>query len=250
MSLPKQARPFIFKYALFKIFILSTSVLCQVFADDTGTTVGDLSARIDDLERQLSEGSGKVDEASPGAQVTAEDLNRLKEEVRSLKGESEDISRLRDELSILRDDIKNLKQENSDLRTQKNPKKISATDDTDENLVPKRKDESLKPIKKSSPEMVDPASDDDAETIAMLLENSVPGADKEGATELQGKKGKKNKDIEAVRENATKQAGETAPTLSVGDAEAQYNEAFALHDKGAYKEAERAFGYFIKTYRK
>ena len=54
------------------------------------------------------------------------------------------------------------------------------------------------------------------------------------------------KDLEEAREIATKHAEEKAPKFSAGDAEAQYNEAFALHDKGAYKEAERAFSYFIK----
>jgi tol-pal system protein YbgF len=248
MSLPKRARPLIFKYALFKAFILSTGVLCPAFADDTNTTVGDLSARLDDLERQVNEGGGKVDEASPGSQVTADDLNRLKEEVRSLKGESDDMRSLRDEMRSLREEIKHLKEANSDLRTQKTSRKMSSSDDADEDTVPKRKDETLKQTKKSSPEKSFAETDDEADAVLKLLEKSAPGADQEGSQEFGTKKGKKNKDLEADRESATKHAEETAPTLPAGDAEAQYNEAFALHDKGAYKESERAFGYFIKTY--
>lgn len=261
MSLRTKMKTFIFNYALFTAFILSTALYHSVFAgDDNGTTIADLNARIDDLEQQIAEGGEKVDDANPGKRVTPEELERIKEDMRALRGTSDDMSRLRDELSLLHEDMKQLKKENADLRKQKAPKKEAppsdmkedaSLDSVEEKPLAKKKEESWKQTPSSSSKA--PASDLDdemeTESVLKILEKSAPGVGDDDAEVPPTKiKKKNNADLEVARDAATRRAEETAPRLPAGNAEAQYNQAIALHDQGAYAEATSAFDYFISTY--
>lgn len=201
-------------------------------ADDSDTqeTLGHLSARIEELENQLHGQGGSGDDKNPGARVTAEDLERLRDEVRALRdtrqGSPDEVTQLQEEIRTLRDEITQLKNENPTLKTKE-----------------KSGFQSPKTSLKKLPAL---ESDDETDSVLKLLEESAPQDEEEGAKGTRDKK--KNKELESIRETATKHAEEAAPSLPTGNAEAQYNEAFALYDKGAYKEAERAFDYFIKTY--
>jgi tol-pal system protein YbgF len=234
-------------YKSFTAFLVSIVISYPLFADDT--TIGDLNARIDDLERQINEGGGKTDDVNPGTRVTMEDLDRIKEEVRAVRGRSEDMNSLQDELRLMRDDIKQLKKENAELRAQKASKiETLPSDSRDEKPAEKMKSGSLKSKTPLPAESVSVDLDEETASVIQLLEKSAPGADQDDTEAMPTKKQKKNVEVEAVRDAATKQAEETAPKLPTGNAEAQYNEAFALHDKGEYKNAERAFSDFIESY--
>lgn len=247
MSLQTIVSPYIYRYTSLTTFILCLGISCPIFADDT--TIGDLNARIDDLEKQISEGGGKTDDANPGTRVTMEDLERLKEEVRSLRGRSEDMKSLQGELRLLQDDINQLKKENAELRAQNVSKKETLSSNSEEEKPAKKmKSESLKSKASASSQSIPADLEDETASVIQLLENSAPGVDQDGLEVRPTSKQKKNVEVEAVREAATKHAEETAPKLPAGNAEAQYNEAFALHDKGEYKNAERAFSDFIETY--
>ncbi|MBM3632893.1 MAG: tetratricopeptide repeat protein [Alphaproteobacteria bacterium] len=252
MSLPKQqAKPLTFTYALFFAFSLILVIFSPIFAGDSSTTVGDLSARIDDLERQLTEGHKKSDDANPGDQVTGDDLRRLKEEIRALKSDADDRNRLREDLNALRADMRELQEENRSLKSGKSSKKSPSSDAADEKSELKEKEDGHKPKKpalqmthSSNESSGESIGEDDAEAVLMLLEKSV--SDENESSDSIGKKGKK--DIDRVREAATKNADDTAPSLTAGNGDDQYNEALALHDKGAYKKAEKVFGEFIKSH--
>jgi tol-pal system protein YbgF len=225
------------------VLFLSPPIFYPVVADDSDVkeTLGSLSARIEELENQINGQGGALDDKNPGTHVTIEDLDRLRDEIRALKdarqNSSQDISHFQEELHSLRKDIRQLQKENSALRQGGSKKATLAVPDSPEKN--ERIASPTTPLEK----------DDETESLLKLLEQSAPaGEDDEDTKSLPRKKHDKNKDLEAVREMATKHAEEAAPALPTGNAEAQYNEAFALHDKGAYKEAERAFNYFIKTY--
>lgn len=253
MNLPKQAKPPTFTYALSFALSLILVIFSSTFAGDSSTTVGDLSARIDDLERQLNEGHRKSDEANPGDQVTGDDLKRLKEEIRALKSDSDDRNRLREDLNALRADMRELQEENRSLKSGKSSKKSTSLDAADEKPDLNDKEDRRK-AKKPTGQMThsshetagDSSGNDDAEAVLMLLEKSGSDGDEDESQDSVGKKGKKN--IDAIREAATKNAEDTAPSLQVGIRDDQYNEALALHDKGSYKRAEKVFGEFIKAH--
>lgn len=256
MNLPKKLNHLSLKYFILAAFCLNTSGISSIRATDSSTTIGDLSARIADLEEQLGHKNDTSDDANPGAKVSQEDLERLKDEIRALREAQTNSNNLRDELHNLREDIRRLKsenttfqqKENSDPRSDDRPKKSEpfVSDSFEEKpITKKRKQESWDQTQMPS----SPEADEETESILKLLEESAPEADgEEGSL-----KKKQKKSIEEIRESATKQAEETAPKLSTGTAKeknslSQYNQALTLHNKGAYKEAERAFGYFIKAY--
>lgn len=231
MRLPIKSKINNIRYSfLTTVFVVST-LFHPIAAEDSSTTIGDLSARIEDLENQLNAKGGRVDDANPGDQVSSEDLKILKEEMRSLH-----------------DGMKRLQSENAELRSEiaskesSSRKPISSNNESFEEERP-----SSKRKRDSETQMHTPASlemDDETESVLKMLEQAAPEGDEDD-----GKPAKKQKkDLEEAREIATKHAEEKTPKFSAGNAEAQYNEAFALHDKGAYKEAERAFSYFVKTY--
>ncbi|MCE3230809.1 MAG: hypothetical protein K0R52_737 [Alphaproteobacteria bacterium] len=243
LSIYLKPRRLAYSFSLIMVLFLSASVFYSVVADDSDAkeTLGNLSARIEELENQINGQGGALDDKNPGTHVTIEDLDRLRDEIRALKdtrqSPSQDISLLQEEIHSLREDIRQLQRANSVLRQGGSKKASLALSDAPEKneRIASRKT----PLEK----------DDGTESILKLLEQSAPrGEEDEDTTGLPRKRHDKNKDLEAVREMATKHAEEVAPALPSGNAEAQYNEAFALHDKGAYKEAERAFNYFIKTY--
>ncbi len=247
-------------YSLLMAFFLNAAIVHPLFADsDTQETLGDLSARIEELENQMNGGRGKTDDKNPGVHVTLDDLERLREEVRALKDARqtphEDISRVQDELQSLRDDIRQLQKENATLRSagasQKTAPAISGS--LDAKPATKSKNEPWSQTQTSSSDrtssqVLPTEKDEETESVLKLLEQSAPGDEEEGAQRPSKVKNNKNKDVETIRETATKHAEDVAPTLPAGNAEAQYNEAFALYGKGAYKEAERAFERFMKTY--
>ena len=259
MSLLIKLKPLNLKYLILSAFFLNTSALCPVLADDANTTIGDLSARIAELEEQLGHKGDNSDDRNPGAKVSQEDLERLKDEIRALRDAqtgSEDMNSLRDELRSLREDVRHLKSENTALRRKENSE--SRSDD-----MPKKPDSFVadspeeKPITKKrnresweqtqTPSRIE--TDEETASVLKLLEQSAPEEDGEDSPS----KNKQKKSVEEIRESATKHAEETAPKLSTGTAQeknslSQYNAALTLHDKGAYKEAERAFSYFIKAY--
>lgn len=198
----------------FQAFFLSLFFIGSAIADsDVDETLGGLSARLEALEARLDGGQGEgVDDQNPGDRVTSEDLERLREEVRALKDQQpEDLERLKDDVRSLRDSVRKLQQENAALRIQSNDFKRGK--------------------KKPSSQI---SKDDETEDLLKLLEESAPND--------------MGSDLIKLRQEATEHAEEGAPTLPVGNAEAQYNEAFALYNKKAYKEAERAFKYFIQAY--
>ncbi len=243
MRLPINLKPVSLKYSILMAIFLNTSMLYPIYAGDSNATIGDLSARIDELENQLGQRGGDSDDANPGAKVSREDLERLKDEIRALRDAQtgpEDLNSLRDELRSLREDIKHLKSENTDLRSENTPKKSTTfiTDSSEEKPTAKRKRETWDQTPSSSD------TDEETESVLKLLEESAPSEEDEDGS----LKKKQKKNLEEVRETATKQAEETAPTLKAGNAQAEYNAAMALHDKGAYKEAEKAFSYFIKAF--
>ena len=253
MSLPKQAKPLTFTYALFFAYSLSLFIFSPTFAGDSSTTVGDLSARIDDLERQLIEGHKKTDEANPGDQVTGDDLKRLKEEIRALKSDSDERNRLREDLNALRADMRELQEENRSLKSGKSSKKSPSSEEIDDKSELNDKEvrsKSKKPVLQrthsSNESSGEATGDDDAEAVLMLLEKSVSNGDEDEPQDSPGKKSKKQ--IDAVREAATKNAEDKAPSFEVGNGDAQYNEALALHNKGSYKKAEKVFSEFIKAH--
>jgi hypothetical protein len=67
----------VYKYYLFPALLINLLAISPLHADDTTTTIGDLSARLDDLERQIGDGGGKSDDENPGSRVTKEDLERM-----------------------------------------------------------------------------------------------------------------------------------------------------------------------------
>ncbi|MBX9806034.1 MAG: tol-pal system protein YbgF [Alphaproteobacteria bacterium] len=245
MTLPIPLKSRLSLYSLLATCALISGFSLPIKAEDSTAAIGALSARIEDLENQLS-GGAKTDDANPGSQVTGEDLRIMKEEMRTLH-----------------DDIKRLQMENADLRSDlASQKSAPAVEPHGEHRDVHRDDpheehRDAKPIKSRIEKDADqpfaaPSAvpltdkDDETESVLKLLEQSAPSDDEHDGP----LKKKQKKDIEEIRETATKHAEETAPTLSAGNAEAQYNEAFALYNSGAYKEAERAFSYFIKTYPK
>jgi tol-pal system protein YbgF len=259
MSLPTNVKPLSIKYFIISAFFLSTLTSCPILADDSSTTIGDLSARIAELEEQLGYKGDNSDDTNPGAKVSQEDLERLKDEIRALRDSqtgSGDINSLRDELRNLREDVRHLKSENTDLRQKENsdpqsddaPKKSTPfiADSSEEKFIArKRKQESWN----QTQVIPSPETDEETESVLKLLEQSAPEEDGEDSP----LKKKQKKSVEEIRESATRHAEETAPILSTGTAQeknslSQYNAALTLHDKGAYKEAERAFSYFAKAY--
>jgi tol-pal system protein YbgF len=168
-------------------------------------------------------GEPTPEEKDPGDQVTLEDLQKIREEqqgaVRTL---DEDFRQLKEAFQQQRKELKELRAKlasnASKLPSQRTPISRDNTLDTDDALD----------------------TDEETDSILKLLEESAPADD----TDLPPKK-----NINAVRDTATKKAAAIlTPKLPTGNAQAQYNEAFALYEKGAYKQAEKAFGYFIATY--
>lgn len=259
MRLLVALRPLGLKCVIQVVSFLNLLAFGPILAEDS-TTIGDLSARIEELEQQLGQKGGNVNDANPGAKVSQEDIEQLKDEIRALRDAqtgSGDMSTLRDELRSLQEDIRHLKSENRELRNREN------TSAALENTSKKSDAPEKKPITKRSwsqtqspspleaDDKIDEETDEETESVLKILEQSAPEEDGEDGPP----KKKQKKDVEELRESATKQAEETAPKLSTGTPQeknslAQYNEALTLYDKGAYKEAERAFSYFIKAYPK
>jgi tol-pal system protein YbgF len=237
------------KYTSIIATLLSLNTLYPAFADATSDAISELNSRIVALEEHAGDSSDKADDANPGAQATKADLESLKEQLRTLQSRIDDTQRLQDEMNLLHDDIKQLKKENASLKNQKISKRETLAPDSEEDNANERKEgESFKGKHAPATQSTSHDLDDEADPIMQLLAKSAPYDDSEEAGDGPVKKKKKDSDLTAIRDAATKKAEDAAPELASGNAEAQYNEAFALFDKGAYREAERAFTYFIKTY--
>lgn len=258
MNLSKKLKPLDLKYYILAAFFLNTIVFWPILAADSNTTIGDLSARIGELEEQLGKKGDNSDDANPGAKVSQEDLERLKDEIRALRNAqsgAEDMSSLREELRNLREDVRHLKSENTELRQKEKsdlpedtPKKSSSfvADSREESPISKkRKRESWNQTQ--TPSTVE--TDEETESVLKILEQSAPEED--GEDNPPKKKQKKNLED---RESATKHAEETAPQLTTGTIREknsfnQYNAALAHYNRGEYKKAEIAFSDFIKEYK-
>ena len=113
MILRANIKPLIFKCTLLTFIFFGTTLFSAISADPN-TTIGDLNARIDDLERQITNGGERTDDKNPGSQVTSEDLELLKEEIRALKDsrqKAESTNKLQDEMKLLREEIMQLKEQ-------------------------------------------------------------------------------------------------------------------------------------------
>jgi tol-pal system protein YbgF len=207
-------------------------LLSPCHGEDSNPTFGELSARIDDLENQIQGKSPRVDDRNPGAQLTHEDMARVEDRIRHMQQEIEDLKEL----------------------ARKN--RLPVRDEDLEDPSPR------KPVRRSSlPDGKSPFSspftnplsshevDDEIESVLKNLEQGGSEEKEEQDQEADRRESRKiNRD--ETRENATRKAERNAPELPSGNAQAQYNEAVKLYEKGAYPEAVKAFDYFIDTYPK
>ncbi|MBM3468185.1 MAG: tetratricopeptide repeat protein [Alphaproteobacteria bacterium] len=213
---------------VFHLFTASLLIsCCSVNAEDTNATIGDLNERIAQLEDQLNAKDGKAEDANPGSRVTHDDLNHLKEEMRRLNSSIDHLKRENEELRQQQSSSKNKASPPQEGVEIKSRSKAESWDQTHDPTFPQERD-------------------DETESLLHLLELSAPKGDENKDTTPPKKGGKT--DVESLREAATKQAEDSAPQLVAGNAQAQYNEAFALYNKNEYKESRKAFDYFIKTY--
>jgi tol-pal system protein YbgF len=251
MGSRKEVKPLIFKYSLLAALSITIGTVCATFAEyeDSDTKMSDLISRIADLEAQLK-GEGSPDDKNPGSQVTTEDFERFKEEMRATQ----------DKLTRLNEDMNQLRLENEKLKASKTPltTRAAAHDSLEEKPVSQKGSERPKlvhPSQVSSSSEHSSGEEDEVEFIlndlrqkSSSLDKSPVEGDEEESMDSSAKKKKKTEDIEEIRTKATKTAEEKAPKLPAGDAEAAYNVAFALQDKGEYVKAEKAFSAFIKEY--
>lgn len=198
-------------------FLVSLATIClsvtTASADDI--TVGDLSARLDDLEKRIGEGAaGPSDPDFP-----ANDSGGSSETLDA-------ISKLSSKLGEIELRLAALETRQSGVPVMNTPQKISHEGDKG----------AVEPQKTTSS---DDVSQEDS--ILKLLEEASPSDPKSKQSEQKAA-------TEKVREEATKKAEATAPTLAAGGANAQYNQATSLYEKGEYAPAEKAFQQVIDTY--
>lgn len=201
--------------AKFMQLVLGASALCFFLnsASANEITVGDLSARIDDLENKIGAG-GPPDPDFPNGNgiESPETLDAI----RKLEAKAAEIDH---RLAALE-----AKQLGAPIVNA--PQKISH-------------DEPAGSVAQKDAGTIGNMSQEDS--ILKLLEEASP-------SDPQSKKLEQEVAIEKTREEATKKAEETAPTLTQGGANAQYNQAFSLYEKGEYAPAENAFQHVIDTY--
>jgi tol-pal system protein YbgF len=193
-------------------FILTSLLACYPgFAETPDESIDEYVLAAEDP------GEPTPEEKDPGDQITLDDLQKIREEqqgaVRTL---DEDFRQLKEAFQQQRKELEELRAKvASNPRNQKMPA-LSSDDALD--------------------------TDEETESILKLLEESAPVDDGDS---------RQKKSVYAARETATKKAAAApTPKLPTGNAQAQYNEAFSLYEKKAYKQAEKAFSYFIATYPK
>jgi tol-pal system protein YbgF len=203
-------------------FMLSGVIICHpCFAETPDESIDEYVLAAEDP------GEPTPEEKDPADQVTPEDLQRIRDEqqgaVRTL---DEDFRQLKEAFQQQRKELEALQAKLASHASNPDPQKARTISSSDSDFdLDSNQD-----------------SDEETESILKLLEESAP---------LDVVNSPQKKDINAVRNAATKKAAAApTPKLPTGNAQAQYNEAFALYEKGAYKQAEKAFNYFLATYSK
>lgn len=193
--------------------ILSGLLLgCCLFVSDAfSESAGDLSARLDDLEKKVNGQTSNGDEAA-----SKEEFEILRGLVRDLRGEIEELKHAVTIGAGAAGSVKSTSIQNP-------------LDDRDEK--PKV------PQKEFIKEPADIADDD----IDDLLKNLSGGSDVDSRL----------KSKEESRTKATQEAEKNAPTgsLEAGDSTAQYNQALGLFKAKEYAEAEESFKYYLTQFK-
>lgn len=183
-----------------------------VLADDI--TIGDLSARLDSLEKRLD------GQTSSGEEIAStEDIESLKNTLKALTGRLEEVEHLLRE----RTGISAVHETRTIAIGPTVAPPIDESEQTNDVEGPNTKTLS------------------DEEAVLKLME-------KKNTLEIQPKTpDKKSSDLEKLRSEKTKEAEKKSPTLQSGSPLAQYNTAMALYDKKEYEKSQEAFADFIKN---
>lgn len=198
---------------LISLFLSSSLIVSEAFSE----SVGDLSARIDDIEKKVNGQTSNGDEAA-----SKEELDLLRGLVRELRGE-----------------IEELRHSISTGGSYGGSVKPAST----QNSLDEEREKSKTPLRESpsgagaSKALVDIGDDD----IDDLLKNLGGGRDVDP----------KNKNKDDIRDKATHDAEKNAPTgsLESGDSSAQYNQALSLYKAKEYAEAEESFRYYLTQFK-
>lgn len=201
------------KKGLAYLFLGCSLIVSEAYSD----SVGDLSARLDDMEKKINGQTSNGDEAA-----SKEELELLRVLVRELRGEIEELRHL---ISIGGAPSSGI--------TAKSPMIQNPLDEGAEKSKPSLKD-SPKEVLKESTDIGDDDIDD-------LLKNLS------GGNEADSKQTSKDD----LRSKATQNAEKTASTgsLEAGDSTAQYNQALALYKAKEYAEAEESFRYYLTQFK-
>lgn len=196
------------------MFLGSCFIVSEAFSD----SVGDLSARIDDIEKKVNGQTSSGDEVA-----SKEELELLRGIVRELRGEIEE---LRHAISTGGNSGGSVKSTST-----QNP----LDEESAKSKTPLK--ESLNEPLGASKVLVDIGDDD----IDDLLKNLSGG----NGVDL------KNKGKDDIRDKATHDAEKNAPTgsLESGDSSAQYNQALSLYKAKEYAEAEESFRYYLTQFK-
>lgn len=197
------------------VLFLSLNLLCSAapsVADDI--TIGDISARLDEVEKRIKGENPAGDELA-----TKEEVDQLKNLVKALTGRVELL------------EMKGTGATSNLTATMDKP----SHKDTDNVANEKHSDSSL------DHETAEGEVDVDDAEVQDLLENLGASSNPKAALK---------KKVEETREKATEKAEKVAPSLESGSPAAQFNQAKSLFNKKQYAEAEDAFTYYLETYPK
>lgn len=190
--------------------IVLATLLCSSFlttfshADDV--TVGDLSARLDDLEKRVKGESPSGDQLA-----TSDDVERLSNMVKVLTGQIETLEHK--------------------LKLQEKHSNNSHVENEDAFAAPAADDSGTEPTE----------TDADADVDAVLA-----SLGSKGENPKKDAKAKAKEKTEENREKATEKAEKTSTsTLDSGSPAAQFNQAKGLLNKDQFEAAEEAFKHYL-----
>lgn len=195
-----------FKKIAFTALFCTSFLIPHVYADDV--TMGDLSARLDDLEKRIRGENPAGDQLA-----TTDDIERLTNLTKVLTGRIE----------VLEHQIgKKLQEKNN----------ASGHTDEDESLNAPAEDTSAS----------DTTDDADVNAVLASLDASAEKPKTETkATAKEKTEAKREKATEKAEKTIT-------PTLDTGSPAAQFNQAKGLLNKGQYAAAEEAFKHYLAEY--